>query len=193
MIAIGCATKDERAFRRGGARAVETIDDGSSLLLRHHRYESIDAPYNEMLSVAAARDDLEAVVLVHQDAVIDTGYDDLSRSVRMLLGSDANLAVIGAAEIDSPRFGAPDVTATVLVLSPWAVRNLRFDPAIGGSADASAHDIALQAYAGGRRALAAPLGVGRAWAPPQPSSRRRELSAMVELRRKWRSPLTCAG
>jgi hypothetical protein len=184
MIAIGCATDDERAFRAGAARTIEAIDDGSSLLLRRHRYESIDVPYNEMLAVAAARDDLEAVVLVHQDAFVEVRQDIPAR-IRGLLEASPEVAVAGALEGGDPR----ELTlahGTLLVLSAWAARELRFDPAVGGSADASANDISLQARTHGRRVIGAQFGVGRLCHKRDPAGRRRELSAMVALRRKWR-------
>lgn len=186
MIAFGCATTDERAFRAGGARAIEAIDEGDSLLLRRHRYDSIDVPLNDMMATAASLHELEALVLVHQDAVLETP-GGLLESIRDLFGADRSVAVIWGAEPSSARGEGEEPTATLLALSPWAVRNLRFDPDMGGSADASAHDVALQARAAGYRALALPLAVSRSSAPQEPLLRRRELEARVELRRKWAS------
>ncbi len=183
MFAIGCATTDERAFRAGGAQTMQILDEGSSLLLRRHRYDSIDRPYNEMLASAATRDDLEAMVLVHQDAVVDGDGHVLAR-VRRLLAASPDVAVLGSAEQDRPR-EVEAVGGTLLVLSAWAVRNLRFDPQLGGSIDASAHDISLQARASGRRVVGAPLGLSRAWRPAAPAEQRSDLSALASLRRKW--------
>jgi hypothetical protein len=182
MIAIGCATTDERAFRAAGALTVEALDEGSSLLLRRHRYESVAVAYNEMLAAARDRDDLEAVVLVHQDAVVEDGRDVLA-DVREILAASEEVAVVWA--LDGGRPGeVPPVSGTLLALSPWAARNLRFDPAAAASPDTSALDVALQARAAGRRAVGAPLEVSRAWSPAAPAARRRELHAMVELRRR---------
>lgn len=183
MIAIGCATTDERAFRAAGARTIGVLDEGSSLLLRRHRYDSIDVAYNDMLAVAAQREDMEAVVLVHQDALTQGGRGAMAR-IRALLATSPDVAVVGAVDDGSPR-ELQAVTGTLVVLSPWAVRNLRFDPTVGGSADASAEDISLQARAAGRRVVAAPLGISRASRPAEPAERRRELGAAVALRRKW--------
>ena len=71
MIAFGCATTDEGEFRAYAAPAIERVAEADSLLMRRHGYESIHEPYNEMLDQAAQRDDLEAVVLLHQDLSID--------------------------------------------------------------------------------------------------------------------------
>lgn len=183
MIVIGCATNDERAFRSAGAPTIERIAEGSSLLLRRHRYDSIDVPYNEMLETAAARDDLDGLVFVHQDALLDADADVLGR-VRRLLTSRPDVAVVGVVDIGRARERTA-AEGTLLALSAWAVRKLCFDPALGGSADASAHDFALQARAEGKRVLGARLGVVRRWLPESPAARRGQLRAMVALRRKW--------
>jgi hypothetical protein len=185
MIAIGCATTDERAFRAAAAATIESLDEGNSLLLRHHQCESIDGPYNEILAVAGEREDLEAVVLVHQDATIEAESALLS-TVRRTFAEDDEVAMVAAIATGEPTEWR-DLILAAAVLSPWAARNLRFDPAVGGSADASVRDIGLQVEASDRRALAMPLGVGRAWAPSVPDVRRRELSARVALERKWTS------
>jgi hypothetical protein len=190
MIAIACATTDERAFRAAGAPTIETLDEGNSLLLRQHHHESVDVPYNAMLATAAARDDLEAIAFVHQLALVDDDGDALTR-VRGLLAADPTIAVVGALDAGRPR----EVTAvpgTLVVLSPWAARNLRFDQSAGGSPDTSARDISLQARAAGRRVVGARLGVSRAWRPATPAERRRELRSMVALGRRL-SGLAASG
>jgi len=190
MIAIGCATTDERAFRAAGAPTIEAIDEGDSLLMRHHGFESIDVPFNEMIAAAAAREDLEALLLVHQDALLEPKRD-LPRLVRELLVAEKDLAMVWAAAKGFSMRHRDDVSATLLALSPWTVQKLRFDPTVGGSADASAEDLALQAQAAGRCALPAKMGVVRSRMPQPPATRRRELQARVEVRRKWdRMPAT---
>jgi hypothetical protein len=182
VIAIGCASSDERAFRAGAARTIAALDEGDSLLLRHHRRDVVEA-YDQMLADAAERDGLEAVLLVHQDAVVEPHAHVVAR-IRGVLAATPEVAVVGVADGSAAREAAT-VGGTLLALSPWAVRNLRFDPALGGSVDACAHDLSLQARAAGRRVVAAPLGVART-VPDDPARRRGELSALVELRRKWR-------
>jgi hypothetical protein len=162
---------------------MEAKDDGSCLLLRRHGHGSAGAPCNEMIEVAASREDLEAVVLVHQDAVVDPGADPVA-AIRSLLGGEGEATtIVGVA--DGPSPDPFDWIATAVVLSASAARDLRFDPAFGASADASAQDLALRAQAGGCRALAARLGIGRASSPRAPAARRAELGAMVELRGRW--------
>ena len=157
MIAIGCVTTDERAFRAHGAVTISTLDEGSSLLLRQHDSERFDGPYNEMLGTAAAREQLEAVVLVHQNAVV-VDDDRIAARIRRLLAASSEIAVLGSVAGGAPRETAA-VDGTLLVLSPWAVRTLRFDAVAGYSVDACARDISLQARASGQRVVAAPLGV----------------------------------
>lgn len=184
MIAIACATTDERAFRAAGATTVETLDEGSSLLLRRHGHETLADPCNEMLDVVGQRADLEAFVLVHQDTVVDFEAHVMAR-VRGLMAGNGDVAIVGAVAGGPPR-ELPAVDATLLALSPWAVHNLRFDPAVGGSADATAHDLSRQACVAGRRVLGAPLGLTRLSAPrADRAQRRRELDALTRLSRKW--------
>lgn len=183
MIAVACATNDERAFRAAAAPTMERIAEGSSLLLRRHHCDAVDEPYNEMLSIAGERDDLEAIVLVHQNALTDPASDVLAR-VRALLATSPEVAVVGSVRDGGPREIAM-ANGTLLALSAWAARNLRFDPAMGGSPDAGAQDLSLQARAAGKRVLGARLGAECAWVPEDPGSRRRQLDALVALRRKW--------
>lgn len=189
MIAIGCATSDERAFRAGAATAIEALDEGDSLLLRHHHCEAIDVPYNEMLATATARDDLDAIVFVHQDAVLD-GETSGMVQLRSLFEANPDVAVIGVGDAGSP-VDVRTVDGTMLALSAWAARNLSFDPALGGSVDASAQDLSLQARAADRRVLAAPLGVMRPWLDRPEPARQRELIATLELKRKWDDQASC--
>lgn len=184
MIAICCATTDERTFAAGAAHTVRALDEVDSPLLRRHRCGSAEGPYNEMLAAAAARDDLEAVVFVHEGAVVDARVEVMAR-IRALLEASEHVAAIGAADGVRAREVAT-ADGTLLALSAWAARNLRFDPALAADADASAQDISLRARAEGRRVLAAPLGVVRALPGRVGRAERQgQLDAMVELRRKW--------
>ena len=134
---------------------------------------SIFESYNALLDQAAERDDLEALVLVHQDAeIVDA---DFCAHVREAL-ADPEVGVVGCVGAigvrsiawwegsvslasfvhrydehgggDLPAFSwawdeAPPyarigevdtLDGFLLVLSPWAVRNVRFDESLGAVA-----------------------------------------------------------
>lgn len=181
MIAFGCATTDELEFRKGAGAAIEAVAEPGSLLMRRQGWPSLDLPYNAMTAEAAARDDLEALALVHEDFAF-AGTDFLAR-VRALLAADPEIAVIGTAPLGQPR-EVELIGGELIVLSAWACAELRFDPALAGSRDALAADVSLAARARGKRALAADLGAAATKFPP-PSARRRQVRAGAALRRKW--------
>jgi hypothetical protein len=183
VIAVGCATTDEQAFRAGGALAMEALDEGDSLLLRRYDRDSVAVSCNEILAMAAGRNDLEAIVLVHEGVVIERAALALAL-IRRLLVAAPDVAVVGAVDGGYPRDVAA-VDGTLLAVAPWVAGELRFDPSVGGSADVCAVDFSLGARAAGHRVVGAHLGVVRAGLRMTPSVRRRQLRAMVRLRRKW--------
>ena len=152
---------------------------------------SIFRSYNLILEKAAARDDLEALVLVHQDAeIVDP---DFCAKVRRSL-ADPDVGVVGCVgaigvrsiawwegsvtwasfihryeelgggEIPAfawngdelpayARTGEVDtVDGFVMVLSPWTVRNLRFDESLG-VLHGYDFDFCLQVRAAGRKVV----------------------------------------
>lgn len=215
MIAFGCATTDERQFRAHAAPSIERVAESESLLMRRHGHDSIQEPYNEMLALAAAYENLEALVLLHQDVSIeDPGF---MAKVRGLLATSPEVAIIGAAGardvpglawwegrqshgyFDSPALvpggsrmvysrGTHEVDSVdgmLLVLSAWAVRELRFDEGLAGSLDGYDMDICLQARARGRRVLAGGLQLSHYTTYDRFFDRRRWIRASVALQRKW--------
>lgn len=181
--------------------------------MRRHGYDSIQEPYNEMLAEAAAEDDLEAVVLFHQDVSIE---DELFLDkVRALLAASEEVAVIGSAgAVDIPaglawwegscrghtespvmvpggnvetyargNFEVEAVDGMLLVLSAWAARELRFDPNLA-PLDGYDIDICLQARARGRRVVVGDFQIAH-YAQRDFLDHRRWVGAAVSLRRKW--------
>jgi hypothetical protein len=143
---------------------------------------SIHEAYNEALEHFATVDDLEALVLLHEDTeLLDA---DFCARVRSVL-SDPSIAIagaIGAAGVRSLSWwegdiagrafetrglveGAPApadvdcVDGLLMVLSPWAVRNLRCDSERFSGFHAYDLDLCFQARAAGRRVVVADLGV----------------------------------
>lgn len=215
MIAFGCATTSEEEYLAYAAPSVARVAEPDSLSLRRHGYDSIHEPYNEMLAEASERDDLEAVVLLHQDLSIDD--DAFLAKIRDVLAASDEVAVIGVAgargvsslawwegessygAAHSPQLvpggshiqyshGAHEVDSVdglLLVLSAWAARQLRFDRGLAGPLDGYDMDICLQARARGGRVVVADLAVSHHVGYEGFFDRRRWVRAAVALQRKW--------
>lgn len=217
MIAFGCATTNDQEFKAHAAPAIERVAEPDSLIMRRHGCDSIHDPYNEMLVEAGAREDLEALALLHQDVSIEDEHFVLK--VRGLLAASPEIAVIGVAgardvpglqwwegechgRLTSPRIvpggsttlyssGAHEVDSVdgmLLVLSAWAVRELRFDRDLAGSLDGYDMDICLQARARGGRVVVGELSISH-HAPNDFLDRRRWVDAAVAIQRKWGADL----
>jgi hypothetical protein len=199
MIVYGCAVTDADAFARyaePGLRALTDADPEAEMIALAS-VGTIFRNYNLLRERVSGRDDLEALVLVHQDAeVIDP---DCSAKIRTAL-TDPDVAIVGCAgavgvrsiawwegavtwasfthryeemgggeipgvswrEPDTPgyaRTGEVDaVDGFVMALSPWAVRELRFDESLG-TRHGYDIDLCLQARAAGKKVVTADLKV----------------------------------
>jgi hypothetical protein len=191
MIAFGVSIGEVEPYRRychpGLRRAVEP----DSQLFTFAAVGSMARSYNLLLDAAAAREDLEALVLVHPYAEIDD--PDFGRKARAAL-TDPEVAVAGCVGATGVRslawwegsvksgpviqryseFGGGDLPAYswvdrdmatgeveavdgfLMVLSPWAVRNVRFDESLvhGHGFDV---DDGLEGRAAGRIVVVADL------------------------------------
>jgi GT2 family glycosyltransferase len=158
VIVFGTGVTDEEAYRRWALPSIERVREPDSLVIAKRGAGSLQGAYNEILDEAATKDDLEAVVLLHQDVeLVSTRF--LAR-LRHVLSRD-EVAVVGTVgargvrtiawwehRVSFGRVGWPevmpsgvvhgDVTSGVhavdvvdgllLVLSGWAARLLLFDP-----------------------------------------------------------------
>lgn len=214
MIAFGCATTSDEEYLAYAAPSVQRVAEPDSLLMRRHGYDSIHQPYNEVLAHAARREDLEAVVLLHQDLTIED--ESFVAKIRAILAASEEVAVIGVAGARGVRglawwegesYGAArspslapggshiqysqgtyeveSVDGLLLVLSAWAARELRFDRELAGPLDGYDMDLCLQARARGRRVVVADLDVSHHVEYEGFFDRRRWLEAAVALQRKW--------
>jgi GT2 family glycosyltransferase len=138
--------------------------------------DSIFAGYNEALDAFSACEDLEALVLLHEDVAIE----DQAFCAKVRAGlTDPSVAVIGAIGATGIRslcwwegqirgrvwetrglidygagcFDVEAVDGLLMVLSPWAVRNLRFDAERFHGFHGYDVDFCLQARAAGRRVI----------------------------------------
>ncbi len=170
MIAFGCSITDPDMYRRCAGPGIRLAAEPDSVVFANAAAGSIFRSYNLIMDMAAEREDLEALVLVHQDAeIVDPGF--CSKVRRALADSQVGVVgCVGAIGVRSiawwegsvtwasfthrygelgggelPAFswngqelppyaktGEVDtVDGFVLGLSPWTVRNVRFDESLG--------------------------------------------------------------
>ncbi len=92
MIAFGSPITDEPAYRRFAEPGIQRAAESDSLILPTATAGSLFKTYNLILDTVAGRDDLEALVLVHQDAeLVDP---DFCSKLRAAL-SDPEVGVVG--------------------------------------------------------------------------------------------------
>lgn len=172
MIAFGVATSDRAQYERLALPGIRRAAEEGSLLLERSG-DSIQRAYNQMMLEAEGRDDLEALVLLHQDLeLID---DSLPQRVRRIL-RDPRVGLVGAlgardfsphvwpaarelygtfAEPTGTRRFSSDpqevkgVDGILLVLAPWVVRGLRFNEALAQGFHGYDVDMSLRVRAHG--------------------------------------------
>ena len=194
MIAFGCAITAPELYERFAKPGMDLVREPGSAVHGYRATSSIFRSYNLVLEQAAAHEDLEALVLVHQDTeLVDP---ELCAKVRAAL-ADPDVAVVGAigalgvrtiawwegsvtwasfihryGELgggDLPGFawtgeqppfartGEVDIVdGFLMVLSPWAVRNVRFDESLG-SLHGYDVDYCMQVRAAGKKVVTADL------------------------------------
>jgi hypothetical protein len=193
MIAFGTSITKPAVFHRCAEPGIRRAAEPGSEVIAIDAVGTIFRSYNALLERAAAFDDLEALVLVHQDAeIVDA---DLCAKVRQAL-SDPDVAAVGCvgaigvrsiawweasvtlasfinryeehgggdlhsfswAWDDAPPYAHTGEVETLdgflLALSPWAVRNVRFDESLG---DFHGYDLdfCLQVREAGRKVVTA--------------------------------------
>lgn len=182
MIAFAACVGDEEKYARCALPGLRLAAEDDSLVMQASDPASIFSAYNEVLDAVRERDDLEALVLLHEDTeILDPHF---CRKVRALLAEPevAVAGVVGARDVrglawwQGRCFGrvaetrgvidfgggtheVETVDGLLMVLSPWAVANLRFDQERFSGFDAYDADICFQARAAGRKVVVAPLEV----------------------------------
>lgn len=193
MIAFGSPITRPEVYRACAEPGIRLAAEPDSPVFDPPADGSVFRSYNALLDRAAGLDDLEALVLVHQDAEIASA--DLCTTIRATL-ADPSVGLIGCAGAIGVRsiawweasvtlssfvnrygeFGGGDLEAFswswddapayartgevetldgfVLVVSPWVVRNVRFDESLGGFHGYDL-DFCLQVREAGRRVVTA--------------------------------------
>ncbi len=191
MIIFASSITSPEGYRQHAEPGIRLAAEPDSEVWSWAAAGSIFRSYNLFLDRAAEREDLEALVLVHQDAELaDPGF---CSKVRHAL-SDPGVGVVGCVGAigvrsiawwegsvtwasfihrygehgggDLPAFSwhvanrpayarmgeVETVDGFVMVLSPWTVRNLRFDEALG-QLHGYDFDFCLQVRAAGRKVV----------------------------------------
>jgi hypothetical protein len=182
MIAFAACVASEEKFRHFAQPGLRVACEPDSPVAEATTDTSIFSAYNEVLDAFAGHDDLEALVLLHEDLeIVDS---DFCGKVRRRLADPevAIVGVVGARDVRSLAWwegdrrgrcletramldfggGVHDVDAVdglLMVLSPWAVRNLRFDEQCFTGFHGYDADICFQARAAGKRVVVDELAV----------------------------------
>lgn len=188
MIAFGVAIASREKFDRWARPGIARVAEPDSLVLTRSGFDSIQEPYNELLDEAAERSDLEALVLLHEDAeIVDP---DFCAKVRRALARPevGMVGPIGGRGVDSiawwegatfGRIDAPNVMVgrlcrgdfdigsfevealdgLMLIVSPSIVRSVRFDERFKHVFHGYDVDFSFQVRACGKTCVVAPLDV----------------------------------
>ena len=193
MIVFGTAVTDGETYEREALPGIQRVAEEDSVVLAHQSAGSVFRNYNLLLDKAAEQENLEALVLLHQD--VELVDEDFAEKVRGAL-ADPEVAIVGCAGAIGvrsiawwqgaltwaglthryPEYGGGDFPAIswrpetipayattgevdsvdgfVMALSPWAVRNLRFDESLG-KLHGYDFDICMQARAAGKKVATA--------------------------------------
>lgn len=94
MFAFGLSITKDNVYRRRALPGIQRIAEPDTVLMDFGSVGSIFRSYNVVLEQASKRDDLEALVLIHQDAeIVDPEF---LPKVREAL-SDPDVALVGCA------------------------------------------------------------------------------------------------
>jgi hypothetical protein len=183
VIAFASCIGSMERFTRHAAPALQRALEPDSQFAELTTDTSILEVYNEALEHFAGVEELEALVLLHDDVEI-LDPEHFCERVRTVL-SDPEIAIAGAvgargvtglnwwdgevagAVIEPRGFLEGDledrevdaVDGLLMVLSPWAVQHLRCDTATFHGSHASDVDLCFPARAAGRRVIAADFPV----------------------------------
>jgi hypothetical protein len=186
MFVYGVAAGPSDKFETVCRPSLDRYANGPVLVRRGQ--VSIFPAYNSLLQDAAGRDDLEGVVLLHDDVELRA---DLEPELRDCF-ADPTVGLVGVVGARTDGFVWSDgerkgktsdsaysydygteraevdaVDGLLLALSPWAVRTLRFDETSFRGFHGYDRDICSQVKAAGRRVLVADLPVHHHSKPPE--------------------------
>ncbi len=225
MIAFGCAVTQPELYERWAAPGIALAREPDSVVYPNSSPGSIFRAYTPRLDLAAGHDQLEALVLLHQD--VEIADPEFCAKLRGAL-ADPDTGVVGCVGAvgvrsmawwegavtwasfthryyeygggDLPAFAMDPDTAPapayartgevdtidgfIMVLSPWCVRNLRFDESLG-SFHGYDLDLCLQAREAGRKVRTADLKVIHHHSLDLLGDPENWIEANVRLMQKW--------
>jgi glycosyl transferase family 2 len=223
LIAFGSSISGAEAYRRYAEPGIRLAAEPDSEMFAYAAVEPVGRTYNLILEAASARQDLEALVLVHPHTeIVDPEF---CAKIRAAL-ADAEVGAVGCAgarktesiawwegdvvcapvrqryeeygggEIDSvpwarrqpPPAEVQTLDGQLLVLSPWAVRNIRFDETLllGHGFDL---DFSLQLRQAGRKVVVADLRVVHHRSLELISDLAVWVEAHIQIAHKWNGTL----
>ena len=198
MIAFGCAITAAKIYERCAEPGIRVAAEPDSEILAYGAAGSIFRSYNLLLDRAAELEQLEALVLLHQDAeIVDPDFCEKAREALRdpevaLVGCAGAIGVrniawwqgsvtwasfthryeeLGGGEIPALSWKRDEipvhattgevetVDGFVMAVSPWAVRELRFDESLGQALHGYDFDYCLQAREAGRKVVTADFRV----------------------------------
>ncbi|MCU4185058.1 FkbM family methyltransferase [Acidiferrimicrobium sp. IK] len=174
-LGYGVYVEDEDRYRSCAKVSLRAHLSPDSTLVESRDGSSISASYNDILDSFSGDDRPRAVVLMHEDvSIIEPDFEEKIQAA--FLDDDvAIVGVVGGAEVSGMEwwsgkrygrcsdngtglidFGGGDhdveiVDGLLMALSPWAVRNLRFDASNFPGARGYDADICFQAQAAGKK------------------------------------------
>jgi hypothetical protein len=203
---------DYERFALPGIRRVQDAASDTLVLARESIGSSYQETVNTLLDEIAAQTDIDAAVLIHQDVemlnanaatILPERFDDPRVAIVGSVGARFRSGLIwNAAEPRGSRIELPDgyegvdlhsgysivasIDGVLIAMSPWAVRNLRFDLRFERWFHGYDVDICLQARAHGRLVVVDDLPIRHFQIDGYRNGRGAEwIEAEMEIRRKW--------
>jgi Glycosyltransferase like family len=223
VIVFASSITDPETYRRCAEPGIRLAAEPDSEVLANASAGSIFRSYNLIMDLVAERDDLDALVLLHQDAEIASA--DFCERLRAAL-SDPLVGVVGCAGAVGVRsiawwegsvtwasfthryseMGGGDIPAVswrtdrlpafaqrgevdtvdgvLLALSPWVVRNIRFDESLG-QLHGYDLDFCLQVREAGHKVVTEHLPIVHHHSLELVSNPETWIAAHERLARKW--------
>jgi len=213
MIAFGCPITKPEEYERWAGPSIQRCAEPDSLVIEQRGHGSIQNGLNAILDKVAARQDLEALILLHQD--VELNDSNVVAAARRAF-SDPTVGILGAAgstlvrgvdwweakgygQLRNPRLGgsfgwdwnathgAHDVDTVdgcLMVLAPWVVRTVRLPVPADGAFHGYDLDLCLRVRARGGRVMVDDLDPAH-YISATFRDRDAWVSAAMRTRRSW--------
>ncbi len=182
MIAFGTLVADQKKYEQWAQAGILRCSENSTVITTDSGARSIAAGYNSIIDRVKNCPELEALVLLHEDTEITDPDFCVKVRARLHDTSVGLIGVIGARNVTHLAYWLGDIKGSVeestrtvsggpgphevdaidgllMVLSPWAVRTVRFDEATFTAFHGYDIDYSFAVRKGGRRVVADALDV----------------------------------